>query len=124
MLGGLARVDKSDNGEAAGRWRCSMEKARVSAAGIGLSFSGFAMPVRQVGASLACWVMFLRLLLRWFSYAHVRRKFVDVFTFQGRAIAKDAIRRIAELYAVEKRTGALMRRFQVVKKLSRNYLKV
>ena len=33
--------------------------------------------------------------------AHVRRKFVDVFTSQGRAIAKDAIRRIAELYAVE-----------------------
>ena len=34
--------------------------------------------------------------------AHVRRKFVDVFTSQGNAIAKEAIRRIAELYAVEK----------------------
>ena len=45
--------------------------------------------------------MFLRLLLRWFFYAYVRRKFVDVFTSQGSAIAKDAIRRIAELYVVE-----------------------
>ena len=34
--------------------------------------------------------------------AHVRRKFVDVLTSQGNAIAEDAIRRIAELYAVEK----------------------
>ncbi len=34
--------------------------------------------------------------------AHVRRKFVDVFTSQGNAIAEEAIRRIAELYAVEK----------------------
>ena len=34
--------------------------------------------------------------------AHVRRKFVDVFASQGNAIAEDAIRRIAELYAVEK----------------------
>ena len=33
--------------------------------------------------------------------AHVRRKFVDVFASQGNAIAKEAIRRIAELYAVE-----------------------
>lgn len=34
--------------------------------------------------------------------AHVRRKFVDVFASQGSAIAEEAIRRIAELYAVEK----------------------
>ncbi|WP_299212296.1 IS66 family transposase [uncultured Tateyamaria sp.] len=34
--------------------------------------------------------------------AHVRRKFVDVFTSQGNAIAEEAIRRIAELYTVEK----------------------
>ena len=33
---------------------------------------------------------------------HVRRKFVDVFASQGNAIAEEAIRRIAELYAVEK----------------------
>ena len=34
--------------------------------------------------------------------AHVRRKFVDVQKSQGSAIAEEAIRRIAELYAVEK----------------------
>ena len=34
--------------------------------------------------------------------AHVRRKFVDVFASQGNAIAEEAIRRIAELYSVEK----------------------
>ena len=34
--------------------------------------------------------------------AHVRRKFVDVFASQGNAIAEEAIRRIAKLYAVEK----------------------
>ncbi|MCR9089214.1 MAG: IS66 family transposase [Rhodobacteraceae bacterium] len=34
--------------------------------------------------------------------AHVRRKFVDVFASQGSAIAEEAIRRIADLYAVEK----------------------
>jgi transposase len=34
--------------------------------------------------------------------AHVRRKFVDVFASQGSAIAEEAIRRIAALYAVEK----------------------
>ena len=34
--------------------------------------------------------------------AHVRRKFVDVFTAQGSSIAEEAIRRIGELYAVEK----------------------
>ncbi|TMV02560.1 IS66 family transposase [Ruegeria sediminis] len=34
--------------------------------------------------------------------AHVRRKFVDVFASQGAAIAAEAIRRIAELYGVEK----------------------
>ncbi len=34
--------------------------------------------------------------------AHVRRKFVDVFTAQGSSIAEEAIKRIAQLYAVEK----------------------
>jgi transposase len=34
--------------------------------------------------------------------AHVRRKFVDVHAAQGSAIAEEAIRRIAQLYAVEK----------------------
>jgi transposase len=34
--------------------------------------------------------------------AHVRRKFVDVHRAQGSAIADEAIRRIAQLYAVEK----------------------
>lgn len=34
--------------------------------------------------------------------AHVRRKFVDVHTSQGGAVAEEAIRRIAALYAVEK----------------------
>lgn len=33
--------------------------------------------------------------------AHVRRKFVDVHKAQGSAIAEDAIRRIASLYAIE-----------------------
>jgi transposase len=36
--------------------------------------------------------------------AHVRRKFVDIHRSQGSAIADDAIRRIAQLYAVEKET--------------------
>ncbi len=34
--------------------------------------------------------------------AHVRRKFVDVFASQSNATVEQAIRRIAELYAVEK----------------------
>lgn len=34
--------------------------------------------------------------------AHIRRKFVDVFTAQGSAIAEEAIKRIAQLYGVEK----------------------
>ena len=34
--------------------------------------------------------------------AHIRRKFVEVFQSQGLEIAEQAIRRIAELYAVEK----------------------
>src|SRR3712207_6470800 len=33
---------------------------------------------------------------------HIRRKFVDVFRSEGSAIAEEAIRRIAGLYAVEK----------------------
>ena len=36
--------------------------------------------------------------------AHVRRKFVDGGAAQGLSIAKEAIRRIGELYAVEKET--------------------
>ena len=35
--------------------------------------------------------------------AHIRRKFVDVFAAQGSAIAEEAIKRIAQLYGVEKR---------------------
>jgi transposase len=34
--------------------------------------------------------------------AHVRRKFVDVFTAQGSSIAEEAIKRIADLYGIEK----------------------
>jgi hypothetical protein len=34
--------------------------------------------------------------------AHIRRKFVDVHKAQGSAIAEEAIRRIAQLYVVEK----------------------
>ena len=34
--------------------------------------------------------------------AHIRRKFVDVHKAQGSAIAEEAIRRIAQLYAIEK----------------------
>lgn len=34
--------------------------------------------------------------------AHIRRKFVDVHKAQGSAIAEEAIRRITELYAIEK----------------------
>lgn len=34
--------------------------------------------------------------------AHVRRKFVDVFTAQGSAIAEEAINRIREIYIIEK----------------------
>jgi transposase len=34
--------------------------------------------------------------------AHVRRKFVDVHRAQGSAIADEVIRRIAQLYAIEK----------------------
>ena len=39
--------------------------------------------------------------------AHVRRKFVDVHKAQGSAIADEAVRRIAELYAVEKAARGL-----------------
>jgi len=39
--------------------------------------------------------------------AHVRRKFVDVHKAQGSAIADEAIRRIATLYAVEKAARGL-----------------
>jgi len=34
--------------------------------------------------------------------AHIRRKFVDIFEAQGSAIAGDAIKRIAQLYKIEK----------------------
>ena len=39
--------------------------------------------------------------------AHVRRKFVDVFKSQGSYIAEQAIKRIAQLYAVEKKARGL-----------------
>ena len=34
--------------------------------------------------------------------AHIRRKFVDIFEAQGSAIAGEAIKRIAQLYKIEK----------------------
>jgi transposase len=37
--------------------------------------------------------------------AHVRRKFVDIQRSQGSPIAEEAIGRIAQLYAVEKKAG-------------------
>jgi transposase len=37
-----------------------------------------------------------------FCWAHVRRKFVEVFQAEGSAIAEEALKRIAGLYAVEK----------------------
>ena len=40
--------------------------------------------------------------------AHIRRKFVDVFASTGSAIAGETIRRIAELYAVEKDARGLL----------------
>ena len=39
--------------------------------------------------------------------AHIRRKFVDVHKAQGSAIADEAIRRIAELYAAGKAARGL-----------------
>ena len=39
--------------------------------------------------------------------AHVRRKFVDIFSSQGSAIAEQAIRRIAELYAIDKEISGM-----------------
>ena len=39
--------------------------------------------------------------------AHIRRKFVDVFQSQGSVIAEEAIKRIAELYAIEKEARGL-----------------
>ena len=39
--------------------------------------------------------------------AHVRRKFIDVHKAQGSAIADEAIRRIAQLYVVEKAARGL-----------------
>ena len=39
--------------------------------------------------------------------AHIRRKFVDIHKAQGSAIADEAIKRIARLYAVEKAARGL-----------------
>ena len=39
--------------------------------------------------------------------AHVRRKFVDVHNAQGGAVAEEAIKRIAALYAIEKQARGL-----------------
>ena len=49
--------------------------------------------------------------------AHVRRKFVDVHKAQGSAIADEAIRRIADLYAFEKVARGLPtdKRFQILR---------
>lgn len=46
VLGGVARVDKSDKVEAAGRWRCSMGKVRALVADVGLVFAEFAKSVQ------------------------------------------------------------------------------
>jgi transposase len=40
--------------------------------------------------------------------AHIRRKFVDLFRSEASAVAEEAIRRIAELYAVEKAARGLL----------------
>ena len=50
--------------------------------------------------------------------AHIRRKFVDVFTAQGSAIAEEAIKRIAELYGVEKQARGQSPEARVVLRLS------
>ena len=50
--------------------------------------------------------------------AHTRRKFVDVFTAQGSAIAEEAIRRIAELYGVEKQARGQAAEARVALRLS------
>ncbi len=39
--------------------------------------------------------------------AHVRRKYVEVFTVQGYSIAEEAIKRSAELYGIEKQTRGI-----------------
>lgn len=39
--------------------------------------------------------------------AHIRRKFVDLFQSQGLQVAEEAIRRIAELYGIEKQARGL-----------------
>lgn len=52
--------------------------------------------------------------------AHVRRKFVDVFASQGNAIAEEAIRRIAELYAVEKEARGQLPEARVALRQSRS----
>ncbi len=52
--------------------------------------------------------------------AHIRRKFVDVFQSQGLAVAEEAIRRIAELYAVEKDARGLTPQERVQLRQSRS----
>ena len=52
--------------------------------------------------------------------AHIRRKFVDVFQSQGLAVAEEAIRRIAELYAVEKDARGLPPQERVQQRQSRS----
>lgn len=52
--------------------------------------------------------------------AHIRRKFVDVFQSQGLAVAEEAIRRIAEFYAVEKDARGLSPQERVQLRQSRS----
>ena len=52
--------------------------------------------------------------------AHIRRKFVDVLQSQGLAVAEEAIRRIAELYADEKDAGGLAPQERVQLRQSRS----
>ncbi len=51
--------------------------------------------------------------------AHIRRKFVDVFAAQGSAIAGEAIKRIAELYGVEKQARGQFPEARVAMRQSR-----
>ena len=69
MLGGVARVDKSDKVEAAGCMRRAMEKAWSSVSDIGLSFAEFAKSVPYAGLTLVRSCVRLRVLRCWFLFA-------------------------------------------------------
>ncbi len=75
---------------------------RLSSAKTGTTFCASWLPSCEKAQEMACMAPLGKLLCNLLSVIHVRRKFVDVFVSQGLAIAKEAIRRIADLYAVEK----------------------